>query len=429
VFSDVREIQRTVDLAVHEVQQCFLATTNFSLSHAHTSSCHPPLHLVHLGTNNRQLKVALSAGFTKDIPRIELNPLSKPRKRIGFVVTRGHEGIFLRGMASFLRQLDRDRLERRIFCYPASTPLMVKETDSRAEECISIAGPVPTIATAIAAERCDVLYYWEVGTDATNFFLAQHRLTPRQCTSFGVQDTSGAGAIDDYLSSTLLDGEVDRPLFSERLVLLPAIPAFIERPSQLIDRQLMQRLGMPDGKNLYVCNQNPLKIHPRMDAAFAEILRRDPKGLLLITSGLASGVKRRIHARFQKSFPTEASRVHWLPWMTDADFNSLTACAHVVLDTFPMAAGTSAYTTLGLGTPIVTIHGNANRGRMTSACLRSIRLPESIANSVSEYVDKAVSIGMNPEYRDYLRGRITQQSSVLFDFKAAAASLEDYFAN
>ena len=55
--------------------------------------------------------------------------------------------------------------------------------------------PVPESITGIVQElkrvRFDILYYWEIATDPLNYFLPFYRLAPVQCTSWGIQVTSG----------------------------------------------------------------------------------------------------------------------------------------------------------------------------------------------------------------------------------------------
>lgn len=57
----------------------------------------------------------------------------------------------------------------------------------------------------IRETACDVLYYWEVGSDAMNYFLPFARLAPLQCTSHGSQITTGNPAVDYFFSSSLIE--------------------------------------------------------------------------------------------------------------------------------------------------------------------------------------------------------------------------------
>ena len=68
----------------------------------------------------------------------------------------------------------------------------------------------------IHAAACDLIYYWEVGSDALNYFLPFARLAPVQCTSHGSMITTGIPAIDYFYSSGLMETGTADDHYSER---------------------------------------------------------------------------------------------------------------------------------------------------------------------------------------------------------------------
>ena len=127
---------------------------------------------------------------------------------------------------------------------------------------------LPEAIRQIRAAACDLIYYWEVGSDAMNYFLPFARLAPVQCTGWASTITSGVPAVDYFLSSELIEtpgsessirrgsGNRRRSSYASR-VCRPSPPASAAD------------FGLPDDRRLYVCFQNPLKIHPDTDALFA----------------------------------------------------------------------------------------------------------------------------------------------------------------
>ena len=95
--------------------------------------------------------------------------------------------------------------------------------------------PAPTrfdpLVETIRDERCDVLYHWEIGTDNTNYFLPFCRLAPVQCTSWGVEVTSGIPEVDYYLSSELVEPEDAQDHYTEKLVLGRTLLTYARRLS------------------------------------------------------------------------------------------------------------------------------------------------------------------------------------------------------
>jgi hypothetical protein len=75
----------------------------------------------------------------------------------------------------------------------------------------------------LRAAAFDALYFWEVGTDATNYFLPFCRLAPLQVTGWGWPETSGAPELDCHVSSAALAPPGAERLFTEPLARLPRL--------------------------------------------------------------------------------------------------------------------------------------------------------------------------------------------------------------
>ena len=82
----------------------------------------------------------------------------------------------------------------------------------------------------LRAAEFDLLYFWEVGTDATNYFLPLARAAPVQCTSWGWPVTSGMDEIDYFISSDMIEPAGAEAHYSEQLVRLRRLPLYYARP-------------------------------------------------------------------------------------------------------------------------------------------------------------------------------------------------------
>jgi predicted O-linked N-acetylglucosamine transferase (SPINDLY family) len=78
------------------------------------------------------------------------------------------------------------------------------------------------------------------------------------------------------------------------------------------------------------------------------------------------------------------------------------------------------------GLPIVTREGRFLRGRLASGILRRMGLPELVAQSQEAYVELAVRLARDAEYREHIRGRIVASRHVLFEDMAPIRALEDF---
>src|SRR5688572_3013500 len=150
--------------------------------------------------------------------------------------------------------------------------------------CVPISRDFHQAADAIRAAHCAVLYFWEIGTDATNYFLPFLQLAPVQCSSWGVQVTSGIPRVRYYLGSELVEPENAAEHYSEELVLSPSLLTYQIPPQLPSPSKLRSDFGFTTRQRLYVCAQQLGKFHPDFDQLIAEILRRDGDGYFVTVS-------------------------------------------------------------------------------------------------------------------------------------------------
>ena len=77
-----------------------------------------------------------------------------------------------------------------------------------------------------------------------------------------------------------------------------------------------------------------------------------------------------------------------------------------------------------MGTPIVTLPGALLRSRITLALYRKMQLTDCVVDSAEQYVDLAVRLGTDAEYRRSISDKIDAASSVLFEDSAEVRELE-----
>jgi predicted O-linked N-acetylglucosamine transferase (SPINDLY family) len=131
-----------------------------------------------------------------------------------------------------------------------------------------------------------VILYHESGTDSTNYFMPFFRLAPAQCISYAYGYTTGIPEMDYFVSSDLIEPENGDSHYRERLIRLPSLGFYFNRPqppARLKDRDYF---GFSASDHIYACPQNLFKIHPDLYAPLGEILRRDPAGSLVLIESL-----------------------------------------------------------------------------------------------------------------------------------------------
>lgn len=386
---------------------------------------YPPFNLPYHGHNDLPLKSRYAQIFSVDAP--PPRPTPTPPYRVGFLVTRTHERIFLSLMGGLLNHWADPELEPVIVAPPPSLERLRAGITNPRVSYRPILEELPLAVAALRANPLDLLYYWEAGSDALNYFLPFFRPAPVQCTSWGLSSTSGIPQMDYFISSTLLEPDGAEAHYSERLVKLNTLPTCFARPELPNPLRPRSYFGLPEQAHIYFCPQNLLKIHPDFDAIMAEILRRDPQGLVLLLETKTPRWKDDLQQRFRQSIPDVAGRIRFAPRQEFADFMNLLAVADVLLDTVHYSGGNTAHEALATGTPLVTLPGPYLRGRLTLGRYRQMGLLDCVAASPQEYVDIAVRLGTNPACRAEIKAKILAANAVLYDDRQAVQEMADFF--
>ena len=414
VFDDRKTMEQARDDLVRTVAR-FAATplTADPVELCHFG-CEPPFNLQFDAGDLRPIKEACAGMFRHSFPRFS-SPKYTGQPRIGIVVTRGHEDVFLRSLRGILEHITPGQFDIVVLCHPAGRDVIGRTIRGPSVRVLAVEEPITHMAETIARCGFDVLYYREVGTDAINYFLPFFRLAPVQCTSFGIQVTSGISSMDYYLSSRLVEPTGAQDHYSERLLLAETLLPYRYRTRLPTDAKTREDFGLDSGRHLYVCAQQLGKFHPDFDSFLAGILRRDPQGTVVITKDRYGHGATRLRARFAKTLGDVADRVTMLPMLPRSDYLGLLAAADVLLDPPHFGGVNTTYDGFSFDRPIVTLPSRFHRGRFTLGCYRKMGMDECVAADEAHYVDIAVRLGTDADWRAWVSDRIHQTSEVLFE--------------
>jgi protein O-GlcNAc transferase len=366
--------------------------------------------------------------------------------RLGFVVTHGHEGVFLkcmRGMVDRLAGMDvvppgseeAPAFHVTLVCSrQAGVEILRPGIANPRVDFLPLPADLERAAGQIRAAQFDILYYWEVGTDALNYYLPYYRLAPVQCASWGWPTTSGIPNLDYFISCELLESDDAQKFYSERLVQLERLPTCYYRPlapgpsPQAGRGEVRARFGLGAHDHLYLCTQNLRKVHPDFDRLAGDILRDDPRGRLLFIHDAQPGVTDLLRRRLQETMEETFPRVQFLPRLPEAEYLQVVSLADVVLDTVHYCGGANTtYDALAAGVPIVTLPMRYHRGRYTAAAYRQMGFGDLIARSAREYVWLALRLANEADFRARACAEIRQRSAALFEDQQAVDELAAFF--
>jgi protein O-GlcNAc transferase len=400
----------------------------FDVDELHSSGAEPPMLLAYQGRDDRELKEQYAALFTRKIPACEL-PSRSGKPHLGIVVTNGHEGVYAECLGRLVARLaNRAEMNVTVICSQAAANIIPHLLGPSAVRYLVLPIGVAKSAARIAEVGFDLLHYWEVGTDSTNYFLPFFQAAPVQSACWGWPVTTGQAHIRYFVSSRWIEPDDGATHYTEQLVPLETLPTWYTRPPVPSMLRGRGEFGLPAQGRIYLCTQNIRKYHPDFDPVLADLLRQDVHGRVCLIGDAQTEVSRQLHARFSVAFPDVAARLLLVPRQNRGDYLNLVALADVVLDTPHYGGGAnSIYDAFACGTPVITRPGSFHRGRYCYGVCRKLELPELIATSDEDYVARAIRIASEPDLRQELKFQILERSGELFEDESAVRQHETFF--
>jgi protein O-GlcNAc transferase len=375
---------------------------------------YPPYALMYQGRDDCPIKLAYARVF-----RNCFDPMDAPhivgKYRVGFVVTDGHEKIFLRSMRGVLKHLDKTLFDLSIICSNRGLGMLRGTLSDTGITLLPLLDDLPRAPHLMRAAAFDLLYYWEVGTDAANYFLPFMRLARVQCTSWGVQVTTGIPNMDAYLSSVLVEPHDAETHYSERLVRARTFLTYQYPQAFPKNGKTRMDFGFSPAQHLYLCAQQIGKFNPDFDAILAGVLRQDPHGILVITADRWGYVTRQLLKRFKRNMPDVIGRIAVLKRLSHEDYLALVAASDVILDPPYYGGVNTTYDSISLGKAVVSMPSDFHIGRYTSACFNKMGVAECVALTPDEFISLAVRLGIDAEHRSFVETKIRNANHVLFE--------------
>ncbi|UEM04243.1 tetratricopeptide repeat protein [Skermanella rosea] len=387
-------------------------------------------YLAYHAADDRPLQEAVAGLYEAACPDLlqdRADPPARPdgRTHVGFVSQYWHQHTIAKLNLGLIRNLDRERFHVTLFTTPHAGDAMRDALVRAADATVELPLDLRAARDAIATRRLDVLYYADIGMSALTYFLAFARLAPLQCLAWGHPDTTGIRNLDRFLSCAAMEPDGAERHYSERLIRLPGTTLHYARPRLPARPKPRSAFGLPDDARLYVCPQSLFKIHPDFDRALVELLRRDPRGLVVLLSGRDRNLDGLLRRRLAAAGADVAARFRFLRQMPLPDFLSLVACSDVMLDPLHYSGGNTSLEAFALGTPIVTWPGAFMRGRHTHGFYRLMGLDDCVARDHAHYVDIALDLASQPDRRAHVIRRVLDRVPLLFDDTQSVRAIEN----
>ena len=254
-----------------------------------------------------------------------------------------------------------------------------------------------------------VLYMPSIGMDLTTIFASNTRLAPVQVIALGHPATTHSDFIeyviveDDYVGS--------EKCFSEQLLRLPkdALPYV---PSALAPQHVEYRLREnPEVVNIGIASTT-MKLNPYFLAALKAIRdRANVKVHFHFALGQSSGVTHPYVERFIKSYLGNDATAH--PHAPYDQYLRILHNCDMMVNPFPFGNTNGIIDMVTLGLVGICKTGSEVHEHIDEGLFKRLGLPEwLIANTVDEYVERAIRLAENHQERLALRRHIIENNGL-----------------
>jgi predicted O-linked N-acetylglucosamine transferase (SPINDLY family) len=321
------------------------------------------------------------------------------RLRVGFVGTRMSLHNSSTHLLNLLRHTDSSQFETAIY---SDTPFC----DARTDELRAVADlwrDIHTMSAREAAEQIqvdeiDILVELHEFSNDARLQIFAYKPAPVQIHWLGNATTTGIAAIDWRITSRMTDPPEKDAFSAEKPLYVPC--CYLYSPSPMA-QDTKWNTATPAQKNGFItfgAIHHFTKYNPQFLSAWRQILEQLPGARLLIgrsdlqtTTGQAM-----IREHFKKNGID--------PQRVDLEGNPEKIASleifnriDIVLDSFPFNGDATTSDTLWMGVPLITLKGGRTASRRAADQLQLTGHPEWIAETESEYVEKAVTLARSSE--------------------------------
>lgn len=242
-------------------------------------------------------------------------------------------------------------------------------------------------AERIREDRIDILVDLAAHTSGGRLGLFFRKPAPIQLTAWGFAHGTGMEEVDYFLADPVAVPEAERQYYTEKIVDLPCIVSYAPPPYQI--RGIS---AAPFASHDYFTFGSYARYEKLSDEclrAFAEILRRVPGSKLQFKD---HAFRRPYSIKRVMSFMEGIAPERLLFSISTNHQDHMLAYQQcdLCLDPWPHGGGVVFLEQMWMGVPTLTLRGKQPSGRTGASVLTVLNHPEWLAESVEDYIEKAV---------------------------------------
>jgi protein O-GlcNAc transferase len=309
-----------------------------------------------------------------------------------------------------------------------------------ADEVVQISLDHVHAAQTLTDLHLDILVFADVLSEPMNHFLLHSRFARIQIAFWGNPITSGSHHVDYFMSADFMEHPfrtripVEQEPYSEQVILTPGQGIWYYHPQSAemkqCDKSIAQNLPHIDTTTfftrehfnlhpdwfVFLCPQSVFKLHPLFDQVVAAILRASPVAHVVFTSGRRPRWTQTFVGRLQQALdPRDARRCHVVERVSSEKFIEFIKIADVLLHPFPFDGSRTSADSIAANIPYVTLPTEYLRGRMGASFLRTMNIPELVAENVTDYVNIAVRLSVDATFFRSLKKTLHNRSWLIWE--------------
>ncbi len=278
--------------------------------------------------------------------------------------------------------------------------------------------------SAIRKNDFELAYFPDIGMNDPSVWLANMQIAPIQAMGLGHPVSTYGARIDYIISGADVElRELYAENYSERLVLIPGLGA------APVDPEYSRRYPQKDHENVVInCPWTLPKLNYPILQALRRIQDAIPGGAVFnfFPSWTWGGEPLQTAHQFLSALEAVLDRVAVTPEMPYHHCLEVIERGDFALLSYPYGGCNTVVDALVTGLPVVCIEGTKWYNRSGPGLLRRIGLQELVVRDMDAYVDTAVRLALDSDYRRALSERIAQA-----DLKGAFFNHDEprYFAD
>jgi protein O-GlcNAc transferase len=432
--------QGDIPSAAHAYQQaleadpkCAAAYSNLLYLYAFTRAISPAAELRLARCYEQRLltteeRDAAHAAASPSAGVFDTTPLEGRKLRVGIVSAELGTHAVAEFLQPILETLDRSRFHLTLFPTTGRHDARAQRFRELADEFLPLTSLSDEAAVELIRSRqIDVLLDTSGHTLGNRLGVFARRAAPVQATYVGYWSTTGLTEMDYFIADPDPTPAIEAH-FSEKLWRLPRLgTTYRGDPSFALDWQ-----PDPEGVIRLGSFNKFGKIREHTIALWSMALHIVPQAVLVLEDRAAH--EDESHTRIRAGFAAhgvDPERIRFLPYIPGHErhmllYNQL----DIALDTIPFNSGTTAFDSLWMGVPLLTLEGNTMGGRIAGAALNALGRPEWVAPNAEAFAElvqsAAAALPTDPEARRLQRQaqRDAMSASPLGDAVSLTHALE-----